>query len=236
MPAWTITHRGPGSRVLRDEQRTCTQQLVMDSDPVFWQQALDERAALLKTLAKSEVGGKLDQLAAMILDAFQGGGRIFLFGNGGSAAAAQHIAAEFVGRFLNERAPLPAVSLTTDTSVLTAVGNDYGFERMFERQVDALVQAGDVVIGLTTSGNSDNVVRGLRAARRRDARTAALLGRTTGRVGRAVDLAIRVPSNSLPVIQEIHECFLHLVCESIDRRLTSRTAPSRTQTRRKGRG
>jgi DNA-binding MurR/RpiR family transcriptional regulator len=117
-----------------------------------------------------------------------------------------------------------------------APGNDYGFERMFERQVDALAQAGDVVIGLTTSGNSDNVVRGLRAARRRDARTVALLGRTTGRVGRVVDLAIRVPATSVPVVQEIHECFLHLVCQSVDRRLTSRTAPSRTQTRRKGRG
>ena len=206
------------------------------SDPSFWRRALDERAALITDLAKSDVGRNLDQVVAMVLDAFQGGGRIFLFGNGGIAAAAQRVATEFVGRFLSERAPLPALALTTDTSVLTALGNDYGFERIIERQVDALVQAGDVVIGLTTSGNSDNVVRGLRAARRRDARTVALLGRTTGRVGRVVDLAIRVPATNVAVVQEIHACFLHLVCESIDRRLTSRTAPSRTQTRRKGRG
>jgi D-sedoheptulose 7-phosphate isomerase len=206
------------------------------SDPSFWRRALDERAALITDLAKSDVGRNLDQLVAMVLDAFQGGGRIFLFGNGGSAAAAQHVAAELVGRFLSERAPLPALALTTDTSVLTALANDYGFERTFERQVDALVQKGDVVIGLSTSGNSDNVVKGLRAARRRGARTVAMLGRKFGRVGRVVDLKIRVPSNSVPVVQEIHKCLLHLICESIDRRLTSRTAPSRTQTRRKGRG
>lgn len=206
------------------------------SDPSFWRRALDERAALITDLAKSDVGRNLDQVVAMVLDAFQGGGRIFLFGNGGSAAAAQHVAAELVGRFLSERAPLPALALTTDTSVLTALGNDYGFERTFERQVDALVQKGDVVIGLSTSGNSDNVVKGLRAARRRGARTVAMLGRKSGRVGRVVDLKIHVPSNSVPVVQEIHECLLHLICESIDRRLTSRTAPSRTQTRRKGRG
>ena len=154
----------------------------MVSDPTFWRRALDERATLLTTLAASDVGKKLDQLVATILGAVKGGGRVFLFGNGGSAAAAQHTAAELVGRFLRERAPLPALALTTDTSVLTAVGNDYGFERTFERQVEALVQAGDVVIGLSTSGTSENVVRGLRAARRRDARTAALLGRSGGRV------------------------------------------------------
>ena len=212
----------------------------MVSDPAFWRRALDERAALLTTLAESDVGKELDQLVATILDTVKGGGRIFLFGNGGSAAAAQHVAAELVGRFLQERAPLPALALTTDTSVLTAVGNDYGFERTFERQVEALVQAGDVVIGLSTSGNSDNVVRGLRAARRRNARTVALLGRTGGRVGRVVDLAIRVPAASVPVVQEIHECLLHLVCESIDRRLTARVPgpPTRARTppRRKGRG
>ena len=212
----------------------------MVSDSTFWRRALDERATLLTTLAASDVGKKLDQLVATILGAVKGGGRVFLFGNGGSAAAAQHTAAELVGRFLRERAPLPALALTTDTSVLTAVGNDYGFERTFERQVEALVQAGDVVIGLSTSGTSENVVRGLRAARRRDARTAALLGRSGGRVGRVVDLAIRVPATSVPMVQEIHQCLLHLVCESIDRQLTARAPrpPTRTRTpaRRNGRG
>ena len=212
----------------------------MVAESIFWQRALEERAALLASLAKSSVGLQLDKLVAMILESVKGGGCIFLFGNGGSAAAAQHAAAELVGRFLRKRAPLPALALTTDTSVLTAVGNDYGFERTYERQVEALVQASDVVIGLSTSGNSDNVVRGLRAARRRDARTAALLGQTAGRVGRVVDLAIRVPTTSVPMVQEIHECFLHLICESIDRRFTARAPGSSTRvqtpTRRKGHG
>jgi D-sedoheptulose 7-phosphate isomerase len=212
----------------------------MTSDAVFWQRALDKRATLLTTLAEGGVGEELEQLVAAILGTVKGGGRIFLFGNGGSAAAAQHAAAELVGRFQRERVPLPALALTTDTSVLTAVGNDYGFERIFERQVEALVRTGDVVIGLSTSGDSINVVRGLRAARRRHARTGALLGRTGGRVERVADLAIHVPVTSVPLIQEMHLCLLHLVCESIDRRLTARVSrsPARTRTPagKKGRG
>lgn len=212
----------------------------MKSNSEFWRRAFSERASLHTTLAESDVGAELDKLVAMILGSAKGGGCVYLFGNGGSAATAQHVAAELVGRFLLERQPVPALALTTDTSVLTALGNDYGFERTFERQVEALVRAGDVVIGLSTSGNSDNVVRGLRAARRRDAQTTALLGRATGRVGRVVDLVIRVPAKSVPLVQEVHESLLHLVCELIDRRLTA-TGPrppagGRTPAGRKGRG
>ena len=208
----------------------------MVSDPTFRRRALIERGTLVTTLAESDVGDELDRLVAMMLDAVEGGGRVFLFGNGGSAATAQHAAAELVGRFQEERVALPALALTTDTSVLTAVGNDYGFERTFERQLDALVQTGDTAVGLSTSGTSANVVRGLRAARRRGARTAALLGRTHGRIGRVVDLAIRVPAPSVPVIQEIHGCLLHLVCAAIDRHVTSPPRAGRKPIRRRGHG
>ncbi|MGK2906350.1 MAG: D-sedoheptulose-7-phosphate isomerase, partial [Desulfuromonadales bacterium] len=139
-----------------------------------------------------------------LLEAFRGGGKVLIMGNGGSAADAQHLAAEFVGRFLLERKALPAIALTTDTSILTAVGNDYGFAEVFKRQVDALAEPGDVVIGLSTSGYSVNVEKAMQAAREKGCRTIGLLGRDGGRVAALCDVALTVPALSTSHIQEAH--------------------------------
>ncbi|MDB4894787.1 MAG: phosphoheptose isomerase [Firmicutes bacterium] len=152
----------------------------------------------------------------VICAALAGGGRLLLFGNGGSAADAQHFAAELVGRYRRERRPLPAVALTTDSSALTCIGNDYDFSAVFARQVAALGGPGDVVVGITTSGNSENVVRGLAAAREQGAVTVALTGEGGGRAAAAADHALVVPSAVTARIQEMHTLIIHLLCEQID--------------------
>ena len=195
------------------------------TDSTFWKRSLEARADTLRQVAAAG----LDELVRRVGATLAGDGRVLLFGNGGSAATAQHVAAELVGRFRRTRRALRAIALTTDTSILTAGANDLGFERVFERQVDALAQPGDLTIGLSTSGASENVARGLRAARRRGSDTVALVGRVAGRVGRAADLTIRVPLTDVPVIQEIHDCLLHLVCERID--ADARRAGRRAETR-----
>jgi D-sedoheptulose 7-phosphate isomerase len=157
------------------------------------------------------------EAAAAIVDALKGGGRVLIFGNGGSAADAQHTAAELVGRFERDRAALAAIALTTDTSVVTAVANDTSFERVFARQVEALGRAGDVALGITTSGASPNVVAALEAARSRGLRTVALTGRSGGPAGAASDIHINVPSESTARVQEVHRTLLHVVCELVER-------------------
>jgi len=144
------------------------------------------------------------------------GGTIFLFGNGGSAADAQHIAGELVGRFTRERDGLPALALTTDTSVLTSVGNDYGFEEVFSRQVGALVRAGDMAIGISTSGGSQNVAKGLEVAKEIGAVTVALTGEAEGSLSRIAHFCIRVPSRDTPRVQETHIVLGHILCEAIE--------------------
>ena len=139
-----------------------------------------------------------------------------MFGNGGSAADAQHLAAEFVNRFRIERPPLAALALTTDTSVLTSIANDYDFEEVFAKQVRALGHSEDVALGLSTSGNSPNVVRGLDAARQLGLRTLALSGGDGGPVARAAELALVVPSRSTPRIQEVHITIGHVLCDLVD--------------------
>jgi len=156
------------------------------------------------------------EVAGLIAEALKAGKKVLLFGNGGSAADAQHIAAEMVGRYKKERRGLPALALTTDTSVLTAVGNDYGFERVFERQVEALCQPGDVAVGISTSGNSENVVRGLLKARELGATTVAFSGKDGGRVAEIAHYAFVVPSYDTPRIQECHITLGHVLCELID--------------------
>jgi D-sedoheptulose 7-phosphate isomerase len=156
------------------------------------------------------------EVAGIMASAIKDGNKILLFGNGGSAADAQHIAAEIVGRFRKERGPLPAIALTTDTSVLTAVGNDYGFETIFERQVEALCLPGDVAIGITTSGNSENVIRGIRKAHDLGATTVAFTGRNGGRVAQVAHYTFVVPSYETPRIQECHITLGHVLCELID--------------------
>jgi D-sedoheptulose 7-phosphate isomerase len=187
-----------------------------------WARALSERSSLLAALNRSTLDVELARLTEWIVDAAASGRRVLFFGNGGSAAAAQHAAAELVGRYEAERAPIAALALTTDTSVLTAVGNDYGFDRVFERQIDGLARRGDVAVALSTSGRSSNVLRGLRAARRCGVRTAALLGRDGGPARRLADLALVVPAARTSVIQEAHELLIHVLCEDVERHLVSR--------------
>ena len=151
--------------------------------------------------------------AEMIIDCLRTDGKIVLFGNGGSAADAQHIAAEFVGRYLRERRPLPAIALTVNTSSLTAIANDQGYERVFERQIDALCESRDIAVGISTSGNSRNVLLGLEAAKQKKARTLGLTGSSGGELAQVVDLAIRVPSDSTPRIQECHIMIGHILSD-----------------------
>lgn len=154
--------------------------------------------------------------AGWLAEAIRNGGKILVCGNGGSAADAQHLAAELVGRFQRERGALPAIALTTDTSIITAVGNDYGFHAIFERQTDGLALPGDVLVGISTSGNSENVLRAVECARRKQIRTVGLLGGDGGAIAAAVELALTVPSRVTAHVQEAHIFILHAICAMIE--------------------
>jgi D-sedoheptulose 7-phosphate isomerase len=164
----------------------------------------------------------IEKAAAVIVDRVAAGGRVLAFGNGGSAADAQHFVAELVGRYRRERRALAAIALTTDTSILTAVANDYGYDRVFERQIEAHAGAGDVAFGISTSGNSESVLKGLAAARSRGAATVALGGGTGGRLAAASDVALIVPSAVTARIQEAHITIIHVLCELIDEAVAPR--------------
>ena len=151
------------------------------------------------------------QMAVVVATQLRAGGKLIIFGNGGSAADAQHIAAEFVGRYLVEREALPAIALTTDTSALTAIGNDYGFEQVFSRQIQALAKREDIALGISTSGDSQNVVRGLTVARELGLATLGFTGQNGGKMRNLVDLCLCVPSNTTPRIQEVHILVGHIL-------------------------
>jgi D-sedoheptulose 7-phosphate isomerase len=159
------------------------------------------------------------ECARMLVDALKGGHKLLIMGNGGSAADAQHFAAEMVGRFLLERKALPAIALTTDTSILTAVGNDYGFDEIFTRQVEALANPGDILIGISTSGNSLNIKRALETGQRIGVKTIGLLGRDGGEIGPIVDFNLTVPNFETPRIQEAHLIIIHILCDLIEKGL-----------------
>lgn len=157
------------------------------------------------------------EVADICKAAVERGNTIFFCGNGGSAADCQHIAAEFVGRFVKERCGLPAVAMTTDTSILTAVSNDYGFEMIFKRQVESLARIGDVVFGISTSGNSDNVLFALQAAKGKGAFAVALTGMAPNRICEAVDAFVAVPHPITARVQECHILIGHMICDYIDK-------------------
>lgn len=163
----------------------------------------------------------IQRAADVIVECIRDGGTVYWMGNGGSAADSQHLAAELVGRFRRERRAFASVALTTDTSVLTAVGNDYGFETVFERQVEALCAPGDVVIGLSTSGNSENVLRAIAAASSREAHTVGLTGEGGGKLAAQADICLNVPSTETARIQEAHILIGHVLCEEIERTLST---------------
>jgi D-sedoheptulose 7-phosphate isomerase len=156
------------------------------------------------------------QAAELMTKALAGGGKVLVFGNGGSASDAQHFASELVGRFQRDRAGLAAVALTADSSIVTSVANDYGFERVFARQLEALGRPGDVAIGISTSGTSANVLTALSAARQRGLRTVALTGRDGGAIGDAADVHLNVPDECTARVQEAHRTLIHALCEIVE--------------------
>ena len=172
-----------------------------------------EEAAWLLLEVFDQDGARIERMAKLFGSTLARGRTIFFCGNGGSAAEAQHLAAELVGRFVRERRALPAVALTTDSSILTSVGNDYGFARIFSRQIEALGRRGDLLVVLTTSGKSPNVLAAVRAARARGLRVAGLTGAGGAAFARRCDLCIVVPSRSTPRVQEVHLALGHLCCE-----------------------
>jgi len=158
----------------------------------------------------------LIHLAERVSDAFRGGRKLMLCGNGGSAADAQHIAAEFVNRFQMERSPLPALALTTDTSIITSVANDYGYEEVFSKQILALGIQGDILLSLSTSGNSGNVCAAIRAAKKQGLYTVGFIGGDGGKMLKLVDLALVVESSQTPRVQEVHILAGHILCELVE--------------------
>jgi len=172
-------------------------------------------AIALHERTRANLGPALTAAQAMS-DAMRAGKKLLVFGNGGSASDAQHMASELVGRFQRERVAMAAIALTTDTSILTSVANDYSFKQVFARQVEALGQAGDVAFGISTSGESPNVLAGLQAAKRQGLKTVALTGRDGGAVGRAVDIHVNVPDQNTARVQEVHRTLIHVMCELIE--------------------
>lgn len=170
-------------------------------------QALLRDAAFLKTM---------EAVARCLVGAYRGGHKLLLAGNGGSAGDAQHMAGELVNRFRFDRPALPAVALSTDTSVLTAIGNDSGFDRVFARQVEALGVAGDVFIGISTSGNSSNILKALRACRKRRLITIGLTGKSCGKMKPLCDYCIPIPSADTPRVQEAHILVVHILCDLVE--------------------
>ena len=163
--------------------------------------------------------GIIIDIANVITKAYKKGGKVLLFGNGGSAADAQHMAAELVGKYKMIREPLPAIALSTNTSILTACANDYGYETVFAKQVQALAKEGDVVIGISTSGSSPNVLEGIKAAKEKGAFTIGFTGEGGSELGRNVDICLSVPSKDTPRIQEAHITAGHIVCYLVENEL-----------------
>ncbi|HLD83261.1 MAG TPA: D-glycero-beta-D-manno-heptose-7-phosphate kinase [archaeon] len=179
---------------------------------------LQESIDVMRAVAENEMPS-IERLAELMIGTYRNGKKILVFGNGGSASDAQHFVGELVGRFKRERAGLPAVSLNSDTTILTAISNDFGYSSVFERQVEALASQGDLVVGITTSGNSENVLKGLTKAKYMGARTACLTGRTGGKAAGICDVEIRVPSDNTPRIQESHTAIIHVACEMMENEL-----------------
>jgi D-sedoheptulose 7-phosphate isomerase len=168
-------------------------------------------------LKDAELISTISKVSALLIDAMRSKNKLILFGNGGSAADAQHIAAEFVGRFAFNRAALPALALNVNTSSVTAIGNDYGFDQVFSRQIEALGRPGDVAIGISTSGNSVNVIQGLSVARQMGLHTVGLNGGNGGKLKGVVDHSICIPSSETPRIQECHILIGHIISELVER-------------------
>ena len=179
-----------------------------------------ESAKIIKK--SSQLSSKIEEATIAICECLRNGNRIYLFGNGGSAADAQHIAAELVGRYKMKRKSIPAISFTTDTSILTSMSNDYSFNKTFSRQCEGLVNQGDIVIAISTSGNSMNVVNGVISARKKGAKIIGLLGKKGGNLKKMVDIPLVVDSCSTPRIQEVHRVIYHTICELVEKEFVNK--------------
>ncbi|MBI4595660.1 MAG: D-sedoheptulose 7-phosphate isomerase [Candidatus Tectomicrobia bacterium] len=188
----------------------------------FIESALRESARIKEKVAET-LTREIEAATELIIKSLENGGRLLIMGNGGSAADAQHLAAELVGRFHREREGIPALALTTDTSILTALGNDYGFEKVFSRQVEAHGRTGDILLGLSTSGRSPNIARAFEKASEMGLKTIGLLGCGGGDIKDLVDLAIVIPSSETPRIQEAHITVGHIICQGIEDAVVEKT-------------
>ena len=181
-------------------------------------EAFIESADIKKKFAQNNAA-KIEKITEEIVEAFKRGNKLLLFGNGGSAADCQHIAAEFVNRFKIERPPLPAIALTTDTSIITSIGNDYDFSEIFVKQIKAIAAAGDIVIAISTSGNSPNIVKAIETCKKLELTTILLSGSNGGKALELSDYAFLVPTEDTPRIQEVHIILAHVLCEMVDFKL-----------------
>ena len=184
-----------------------------------------KESAEVKARFLKENLSRLLETIKLVSHTFEAGNKLFFFGNGGSAADAQHIAAEFVNRYIMDRPPLPAIALTTDTSVLTSVSNDMAFNDIFSRQIKALGKEGDVAVGISTSGNSPNVIKAFEVAKEMGIKTVALTGNDGGILAKLADLSLIVSSNSTPRVQETHILIGHLLCEMVEHQLFFKVTP-----------
>ncbi len=176
------------------------------------QESIDTKSQLFTIIPE------IESAIELIYNSFKNSGKIVLFGNGGSAADSQHIAAEFIGKFLKPDLSLPALSLTTNTSTLTAIGNDFGFDKIFERQINVILKSDDIAIGISTSGNSKNVLNAIIAANKIGAKTIGFTGKTGGELTKISTVSINIPSNSTQRIQECHILIGHIICELVESR------------------
>jgi len=187
--------------------------------------AFEDTARNLSSICSTSYPAKIQQAIDLLVERFSAGNKLLVCGNGGSAADAMHICAELVGRFLQDRRPLPAIALNANPAILTALGNDYCYETVFSRQVEALANAGDVVWGISTSGNSQNVVEALKSAHAQGARTIGLTGSGGGAMAEHADVLLAVPLSETPRIQEVHLVTYHVICEAVEAELCAKMAP-----------
>lgn len=179
---------------------------------------LKEHSGVIEKIL-SEQTEKINEIARLIINCYKNGNKVILFGNGGSAADAQHIAAELTGQYKLKRKSLPAIALTTNTSILTSIANDYGFDKVFEKQIEGLVQKKDVVIGISTSGNSENILKGILKAKKIGAKIIAFTGKSGGKLKNKVDILLNIPSDNTPRIQEAHITIGHIICGIVESKI-----------------
>jgi len=173
-------------------------------------------------LDSKKLSKQIENSITLIIKSIKNGNKIVLFGNGGSAADAQHMAAEFIGRFMKERKSFPAIALSTDSSIITAIGNDYSFEKIFSRQAESLVKKGDVIIAISTSGESKNILEGIKTSKKIGAKIISLTGENGIKMEKNSDIFLNVPSTITSRIQEVHRTIIHIICEMVEDELSKR--------------